>query len=376
MDNPFVFKGYTGSEYFCDRQKELQTLLQCMTNNVNVTLVAQRRMGKTGLIYRLVDELKSVGSEYTPIYIDIFATRDMSELNKAIADAILATYPEETSLGKRFMKFIRGLRPMIGFDPLSGAPQVQVNYQNEAEKTSTLENMLGFLEQQPQPVLLAIDEFLQIREYPEQNIEAILRTILQQTQNITCIFCGSRKHMMVDIFSNPQRPFYSSTQFVGLNSIDHDVYADFIKSHFLKVERNINDDAVKMILQWTRRHTYYTQRLCNMIYSIEKKNITIEDVKNSCITILDINEPYFLQYRNLLSDAQWSFLVAMAKEEEVEQPYASRFIKQYTIGSAAGARRNLQSLLDKDLIFCETTKEQTYYAIADVFFMRWLAREY
>ena len=134
MDNPFIFKGYAGSEYFCDRQKELELLLQCLSDNVNVTLVAQRRMGKTGLIYRLVDELKTTGSEYTPIYIDIFATRDMSELNKAIADAILAAYPEGTSLGKRFMKFIRGLRPMIGFDPLSGAPQVQVNYQNENEK--------------------------------------------------------------------------------------------------------------------------------------------------------------------------------------------------------------------------------------------------
>ena len=376
MDNPFIFKGYDSSEYFCDRQKELQTLLQCMANNVNVTLVAQRRMGKTGLIYRLVDELKSIGSEYTPIYIDIFATRDMSDLNKSIADAILAAYPEETSLGKRFMKFIRGLRPMIGFDPLTGTPQVQVNYQNESEKVNTLEGMLGFLEQQPQPVLLAIDEFQQIREYPEQNVEAILRTVLQQTRNITCIFCGSRKHMMVDIFSNPKRPFYSSTQFVGLNSIDHDVYAGFIKSHFKRAERSISDDAVEMILQWTRRHTYYTQRICNMVYSLGMVSTTVEDVKQCCINLLDINEPYFLQYRNLLSDAQWTFLVALAKEEEVEQPYASKFLKQHNIGSAAGARRNLQALLDKDLIFCETTKERTFYAIADVFFMRWLAREY
>ena len=181
---------------------------------------------------------------------------------------------------------------------------------------------------------------------------------------------------MVDIFSNPQRPFYSSTQFVGLNSIAHDVYADFIKSHFRKAKRDISVDAVEMILRWTRQHTYYTQRLCNMVFSLGKQNTTIEDVRNSCITLLDINEPYFLQYRNLLSDAQWSFLVALAKEEEVEQPYASQFLKKHNIGSAAGARRNLQSLLDKDLIFCETTKERTYYAIADVFFMRWLAREY
>lgn len=376
MDNPFVFRGYVDSEHFCDRQKELKVLLQCLANNVNVTLVAQRRMGKTGLICRLVDELKSLDSDYTPIYVDIFATRNMADMNKSIADAILAAYPEETSVGKRFMKFIRGLRPMIGFDPLSGAPQVQVNYQDETEKVNTLESLLTFLEQQPKPVLLAIDEFQQIREYPEQNVEAVIRSVLQHTRNVNCIFCGSRKHMMVDIFGNPQRPLYSSTQFVGLNSIEHDVYADFISSFFHNAGRGIAEEALEMILQWTRRHTYFTQRLCNMVYSLDKKNITVDDVKHCCINLLDINEPYFLQYRNLLSDAQWAFMVALAKEEEVEQPYASQFLKKHDIGSAAGARRNLQSLLEKDLIYSETTKERTYYAIADVFLMRWLAREY
>ena len=82
MDNPFVFNGYAGAEYFCDREKELAELLRFAENNVNVTLIAQRRMGKTGLIFRLMDELASVGSEIKPIYVDIFATRNLAELNR------------------------------------------------------------------------------------------------------------------------------------------------------------------------------------------------------------------------------------------------------------------------------------------------------
>ena len=376
MDNPFVFRGYSGLEYFCDRQKELLTLMQCVRANVNVTLVAQRRMGKTGLIYRFIDELRQSETDVTTIYVDIFATRDVADMNKAIADAILSAYPEKTSFGQRFMKFVRGLRPLLAFDPLSGAPQVQMSYQTEGEKIDTLESMLQFLEQQPSPVLLAIDEFQQIREYPEQNVEARLRTVMQQMHNVTCIFCGSRKHMMVDIFSNPQRPFYASTQFLGLDYIDSEVYADFIVQHFQSAGRTIDTDAVAMILSWTRRHTYFTQRLCHAAFAHGAQHTTLEDVKQCCIDMLNGGEPYFLQYRSLLSDAQWNFLVALAKEGEVEQPYATRFLKAHNIGAAAVARRNLQALLEKDLVFCETTKDRTYYAIADVFLMRWLAREY
>ena len=239
-----------------------------------------------------------------------------------------------------------------------------------------MEGLLAFLEQQPVPVLLAIDEFQQIREYPEQNVEAIMRTVLQHTRNITCIFCGSRKHLMVDIFSNPKRPFYASTQFLGLDRIERGVYGDFIKTQFEKRGRSIDDDALDMILDWTRRHTYFTQRLCNMVYAMDKEHITADEVKRSCINILEINEPYFLQYRSLLTDSQWAFMVALAKEEEVEKPYASNFIRKHDIASTAVARRNLQTLMEKDLVYCETTKERKYYSLQDVFFMRWLAREY
>ena len=123
MDNPFIFNGYNGSEYFCDREKELETLMKCATTGVNVTLIAQRRMGKTGLIFRLMDEINNTESGITPIYIDIFATRNLEELNRTLASAILTAFPEESSIGKRFMTMLKGLRPMFGIDPLSGSPK-------------------------------------------------------------------------------------------------------------------------------------------------------------------------------------------------------------------------------------------------------------
>lgn len=48
--NPFIIGTYAGSHYFCDRERETNELIRDLTNGRNVVLIAQRRMGKTGLI--------------------------------------------------------------------------------------------------------------------------------------------------------------------------------------------------------------------------------------------------------------------------------------------------------------------------------------
>lgn len=375
MDNPFYFNGYYDAEHFCDRQKELEILLCNMANGVNTTLIAQRRMGKTGLIQRLFDELKHNGSDIQPIYVDIMATRDVADFNKALAEAIVNAYPEESPLGRRIWTFVKSLRPMMSFDQLTGDVQFQLSYQMKEQKESTLIDLLKMLENHEKPILLAIDEFQQIREYPEQNLEAVLRTHIQLLHNVTFIFCGSKKHMMIDIFSNPKKPFYQSTGFLALSSIEKNCYAEFITRQFASNGRTIDSDAVDFILQWSRCHTYYTQRVCNQTF-LASNHATMDVVNHCCDAILLMQAPYFLQIRQLLTDSQWNYLIAVAKEEELERPYTSSFLNRYKIGSSPVSRRLLNALQDKDLIQCEVEKDRTYYFVGDVFLMRWLQREY
>jgi len=54
LDNPFLIRGYAGPEYFCDRTAETQQLVSAISNGRDVTLVAPRRYGKTGLIHNAV----------------------------------------------------------------------------------------------------------------------------------------------------------------------------------------------------------------------------------------------------------------------------------------------------------------------------------
>lgn len=48
--NPFITSGYVSSDYFCDREKESETLIREVSNGNNLALISTRRMGKTGLI--------------------------------------------------------------------------------------------------------------------------------------------------------------------------------------------------------------------------------------------------------------------------------------------------------------------------------------
>ena len=48
--NPFLVYGYASPRYFCDREAETQQILSALENERNLTLIAPRRMGKTGLI--------------------------------------------------------------------------------------------------------------------------------------------------------------------------------------------------------------------------------------------------------------------------------------------------------------------------------------
>ena len=373
--NPFLITGYYSPDYFCDREKELNLLKKNIGGKNNTTLISPRRLGKSGLILRLFDDLKKEGN-YSTLYVDIFATRNIEEFIKAISDSILKEFPEHTSVGRKFWNFIKGIRPIIRFDQISGLPQVEITYQNEAEKTETLRSLWQFLENQDKPVVIAIDEFQQIREYPQSNMEAILRTEIQHLHNVVCIFSGSKRNMMIDIFSNTKKPFYNSTSFLNLEKIDREVYADFINFHFLANNYTISKDDIFYILEFTEGFTYHTQKICNKLYKNRKPDIVKDDILLVINELLNENNIQYAQIKELLTTAQWNYLIAIAKGGKIQQPTAQEFIMKYKIGTPANSRRLLKALIDKDLILENLNIKWKDYQLYDVFLKHWLIRNY
>jgi hypothetical protein len=374
MENPFVIKSYESKDLFCDREEELKLMLRNCVNHSDMTLISQRRMGKTGLIYRLFDELHEVRPDIHTIYLDIFASRSIDDFIKLLAEAAMKSFQPKTSMGDKLLTFIKSLRPQLSFDNITGEPQLQIAYQTAHEKEYTLRGLFDFLDSQNEPIVMAIDEFQQIREYPEQNMEALLRTYIQQMHNLTFIFCGSKKHLMTDIFTNEKKPFYSSTTFVSLGKISEESYSPFIRQLMNRGQRSITDEALQFILDWTRRHTYFTQQLCHTVYANGDSIIGIEEVKNACQQIMKQGEAVWLQYRQMLTDKQWDYLIAVAKDGSVQQITSSEFLKRHKIGTPSVSRRLADALCEKGLLNDDVTLNGTIYSISDVFLSHWMER--
>jgi AAA+ ATPase superfamily predicted ATPase len=369
--NPFLTSGYKGPQYFCNREKETAQLLSNMKNNINTTLFAIRRIGKTGLIYHALDRF-SKSKKTAAIYFDIFATQNLKDFTNQFATAVYRRFPEKKGIGQKFFDMLRLFRPVISYDALTGNPEISIELTQHKQYEKTIEQLFAFLDKQKIKIIIAIDEFQQILHYPEQNTEALLRTHIQFLKNTSFIFCGSNQKMMNEIFNSARRPFYASCSNMKLDFIREEDYSRFIEMQFKKNKRKISAESIKFIMDFTQRHTYYTQALCNYIFGSEIRNITPEAVHEACSDILTQNENTFYQYRNLLTGAQWQLLTAIAKEERVKKPHSSGFIKKYKLGTSSLITRGIESLLAKEMIYYETGIEEPYYAVYDKFLMRWL----
>ena len=374
MKNPFVIKSYESRDLFCDREAELELMLRNCLNGTDMTLISQRRMGKTGLLLRLFDEIADTHPELQTIYLDIFSSRNIDDFIKLLAEATMKSFKPKTSIGDKLMTFIKSMKPQLTFDNITGEPQLQIAYQTAHEKEYTLRGLLEFLDAQGVHIIIAIDEFQQIREYPEQNMEALLRTYIQQTHNLTFIYCGSKKHLMADIFTNEKKPFYSSTAFVTLGKIDEKPYSDFIRRLFSEKDRTITDEAIQFILDWTRRHTYYTQQLCHTVFANGDATVGLNEVKVACDQLMQQGEAVYLQYRQMLTIKQWSYLIAVAKEGSVSQITSAHFLGKHKIGSASASQRLADALCEKGLLNDEINLDGTSYSVNDVFLSHWMER--
>lgn len=364
--NPFLITGYLSPDYFCDREKETGMIIEAVTNRRHLTLFSPRRYGKTALI-KHVFHLGEKKKLFVPVYTDIMATTSMSEFVENFGKAVLSAHAKNASVLKKMMNSLASIRPKFSVDSLTGEPAVTLTVNTEREATDSMEAIFNFLRIQKSNFVVSIDEFQQVSYYPEKNIEALLRSYIQLIENVSIIFSGSRKHILTQMFSMPDRPFYNSTQIMEIERIPRESYSDFISERFLAGKRTITSDALDLIFEITLLQTFYVQYLCNRLYSSFKK-VDAPKVKDVLFSIINENEPIYAGYLNLLTSHQFRVLRAISLNKGIDAPTSKEFISKYNLGAASSTSQAVKSLEDKE--FISVTDEK--YKLNDVFFMQWL----
>lgn len=366
-ENPFIVSGYAGPEYFCDREMETEAIVSALENGRDLTLVAPRRMGKTGLIHHVFNRLKTERSDIVTVYLDIFPTENRREFVNLFANAIFGKLdPTPEKALKTVMRFLSGCRPTLTLDSLSGMPKLSLDIAPSAEEL-TLKEIFEYLKRSAKTCYVAIDEFQQISEYPEKGTEALLRSYIQFLPNVHFIFSGSKQHIMTQMFLSAGRPFYQSTQIMGIGVIDREKYSDFARGYFSRKKKILGKEVFDHIYDRYDGHTWYVQSVLNRLWNCHG-NVDAKVVDSIICQIIDEQDFVFARLLKAYPPGCANLLRAIAMEHCVKTPLSGDFIRKYSLKAASSVRSSLKKLIDSELVYLSDGG----YIVYDRFMDDWL----
>lgn len=371
--NPFFIGRYAGERYFCDREKDTEILIKHIENGRNVALISPRRLGKSGLMHHTFAQDR-IKENFTPIYIDIYATKNLAEFAKTLSEGVVKAVRQQEGWAEKIMRFIKSLRVGFKVDPMTGSTSFEIGVGDIENPDKTIREAFEYIESFDKPCILAIDEFQQIREYPETTTEAFIRTIVQQCSKTRFIFCGSKRHMMTDIFYSPSKPFFQSVINQSLKPIPMDTYVEFAGRLFAERGKFLDKFTAELVYKMFDGCTWYMQMIMNELFALTEKGTicTREYIDIAWDNIILAQEDRFQAILFSLAPKQKEVLFAIAKERKVEGITSAEFVKRHRLVSASSVQAALKPLLKNDIV----TNEDGIYRIYDYFFADYLAKTY
>jgi hypothetical protein len=374
VKNPFIVGKYLSDKYFCDREEETEFLRKQIQNGRDVALISPRRLGKSGLIQHFFNQ-PDIKEKYYVFFVDIYATTSLAEFVYALGKEIYTQLkPQTTHWKENFFQMIKSFRIGLKVDTFTGAPFFDLGLGDIQVPQTTLDEIFAYIEEADKPCIIAIDEFQQIGEYVEKNVEALLRTKIQKCHRAQFIFSGSKRHMMSNMFNFASKPFYQSAMSMGLGAIPIDTYSEFAKSLFEERGKQIEKETIENVWNLYGGYTWFVQMMMNELYAMTPEGGTcvpamMNEAKSNVIMAQENS------YKDLLSNIppkQKTVLQAIAKEGIAQNITSSKFIKKFNLNSASSVQAAVKLLMKNDII----TQTDNGYRVYDFFLSEWLATVY
>ncbi len=259
MDNPFKFGSLVDAQYFTDRVKELDYIVQFLQSENHLVLISPRRFGKSSLVKKAVEH-----THRPYIWLNMQSVLSKEDLAAKLLKAIINRYKFE-----KVKYFIRNFRiiPSVNINPMTD--EVSVSFQPSADTGMTaIEDVMAILQKVSEPgnrPIVVFDEFQSILEV-DKNIDKQLRAIMQEQSGINYIFLGSQESMMTDIFERVKSPFYHFGMLMRLSKIPYEDFKTYLTDRISPLTSDAEQVADE-ILAFTGCHPYYTLELAFAVWN-------------------------------------------------------------------------------------------------------------
>ena len=344
MENPFSYSDYVTGKAFCNRDKEQKDLIYYAQYSQNVLVYSHRRMGKTSLVHQVIHQLKKAKPTVKSVYIDLYGSLDENDF----IDAILTGLTQIESKLERILKQMAGLKVAGSIDPVTNLPTLSASIKPR-EKPEYLEKALTILASysKKQKLLVVFDEFQEVAKYSEKGFEKRLRKVIQGHRNISYIFSGSQKHILIEMFDSTKRAFYKMARSFPLENIEMQHYINWAQKLFKKKSVNIDKEIIIEIVERCNYQPMYIQQFLFDLWRCETVDLAaLAEIQKSIIVS---QKDQFIVLWNLLTQNQKKALRLLA-ETGGEGIYAAEQLQRVGFNSGSVLQRALKSLVEKEIL--------------------------
>jgi hypothetical protein len=202
-------------------------------------------------------------------------------------------------------------------------------------------------------VLVVMDEFQEIFDYPTNRVERHLRTALQRQREIAYLVLGSRRRLIAKMVLEQTRPLYRTLTLFNLGLIPPEDWQPFLAERFGRKNIQLSDAAFAEVMALTSGHPYYVQNLCHVVWDATPPRGTVgsAEVTHARETVLQRESYAFAAIWESLTANQRKLLKALAADPGRKVRYLSAdFIQSSGLRAAANVQRAMNSLLEKDVL--------------------------
>jgi hypothetical protein len=219
-------------------------------------------------------------------------------------------------------------------------------------------------------VALVFDEFQEIIHI-DRKLLPLMRSVFQEQPEVAHVYLGSKRHMMEEIFSDANEPFWRSARQMELGVIPPQVFAEFLRRRFEDTSRAIDPLVIDLVLATTHSHPYGTQELAYALWEVTPRDTMADEPRfNEALTrVLRSENAHFTRIWERSSRAQRVTLEALAREPG-QPPHSASYRRKHNLPGTSTVQRALEALSEDEMV--ERAGEG--YRIAEPFFAEWIVR--
>lgn len=358
MKTPFTFGKIALDKDFTDRTKETERLRQNFISLTNTILISPRRWGKSSLVTKAAKLATDKNKKIRFCFIDLNNVRTEEQFYKNLATEVLKASSSkfETTLSNA-KKLMGKFTPTITVSPTPESSfQLGLNWSEvKKEPTDILDLAERVAIDSKTNFIICIDEFQNISEFENpEAFQKMLRAHWQKHQNVSYCLYGSKRHMLMDVFTSPSMPFYKFGDIVFLEKISRNDWISFIKERFDDTGKQIENDAAALIAELANCHSYYVQQLAQQSW-LRTENSCSKEIINEAFEDLVLQLSMLFQtITDGLGNNQINFLKAVT--DNIEQLSSMSTIKEYQLGTSANVLKIKKALINKEIIDTQNDK--------------------